>query len=145
MFKTGCREILLKLGVLCSTLLCQSCPMGYLLLAGSGPGALHSVILLAKEPLQGHIILPLHLKVVSSHQMTRKERERVQCPASSAQAHMENCICSRVLKCLLKTCLYDVNTLFSPWYLFNPETTPPPKSCYCLPEQNICFPLANVH
>lgn len=83
MFKTGYGEILLKLGVLCLTLVCQSCPMGYLLLAGSAPRALHSVILLAKEPLQGHIILPLHLKVVSSHQMTRKEREEgVQCPAS---------------------------------------------------------------
>lgn len=76
MFKTGYREILLKLGVLYLTLVCQSCPMGYLLLAGSAPRALHSVILLAKEPLQGHIILPLHLKVVSSHQMTRKVRGR---------------------------------------------------------------------
>lgn len=85
-FKIGFREILLKLGELCSTLVCQSCLMGYLLLAGPGPGALHSVILLAKEPLQGHIILPLHLKVVCSHQMTRKEREGVPCPASSAKA-----------------------------------------------------------
>ena len=66
MFKTWCREMLLKMGVLCSALACQSCMMGDLF-AGSGPGALHSVILLAKEPLQGHILVPHQLKVVSSH------------------------------------------------------------------------------
>lgn len=132
MFKTGCKEVILKLDVLCSTLACQCCPMGYLLLAGSGPRVLLSVALLAKEPLQGHIMLPLHLKVVSSHQMTRKEREEgMPCPASSAQAYVENCICSRVTKCLLKTCLYDANTLCSPWYLFHSEATPPPESCHC--------------
>lgn len=145
MFKTGCGEILLKL-VCCSTLECRSCPMGQLLLAGSGPRTLHSVLLLAKEPLQGHIILPLHLKFVSSHQMTRREREKgAQCPASSAQACVENCICSWALKCLLKTRLCDVNTLCSPWYVFHSETTPSPESCYCQPEQNIFFPLANLH
>lgn len=36
-------------------------------------------------------------------------------------------------------------TLSSLCYLFHLETTPPPKSCYCLPEQNIYLPLANVH
>lgn len=67
MFKTWCKETLLQTGGLCSALVCQHYMMGDLLFASSGPGALHSVILLAKVPLQSHILVPHHLKVVSSH------------------------------------------------------------------------------
>lgn len=67
MGKIRCREMLLRMGVLWSALVCQSCMMGDLLFAGSGPGALRSIILLAKEPLQSNILVPQHLKVVSSH------------------------------------------------------------------------------
>jgi len=56
-----------KHSVLCSALVCLSCMMGDILFAGSGPGALHSVILLANETLQSHVLVPQHLKVVISH------------------------------------------------------------------------------
>lgn len=82
MGKMRCREMLLRMGVLWSALVCQSCMMGDLLFAGSGPGALRSIILLAKEPLQSHILVPHHFKVVSSHWMKREKEEGVQCSVS---------------------------------------------------------------
>lgn len=109
-------------------------------LLGSGPETLHSITLLAKEPLQSYIPVSHHLKVVNSHWLKIKtQRKEYNVQVEDAQPYMQNRVCSWVLKYLLKIHM-QINFFSFPSHLYYSRT----QSCYYY-SQNKTFHLASAH